>query len=348
METATHTIHNHPFRYSLSVLACIALLFAFGCGRAPQESVGRKVNEVSPASSEKPELARVRYAIEALRPLHTPMLPPQPGDWITTNDEPGQTFDEYFQSNPVTPQGARRMLYIQPLGEFTETQRRVVNLTADYLSRFYNLNVRVNSDLPVSLVPASERRTTPGVALANPRRPAPEHLQQLRTGYILLDILRPRLPEDAAALIAFTSYDLWPSEDMNYVFGQASLSKRVGVWSLARLGEPEATGDDFRLFLLRTLKIATHETGHMFSMRHCTKYECSMSGTNSLAETDRRPLDVCPECMAKVCWAMSYDPRERYQKLAAFCREQGWNEEQQFFEKSAQLVHPESANAARR
>ena len=34
-----------------------------------------------------------------------------------------------------------------------------------------------------------------------------------------------------------------------------------------------------------------HETGHMFSMRHCTKYECLMSGTNHMGETDRRPLE---------------------------------------------------------
>jgi archaemetzincin len=61
-----------------------------------------------------------------------------------------------------------------------------------------------------------------------------------------------------------------------------------------------------------------HETGHMFGMRHCTKYECLMSGTNHLAETDRRPLDNCPQCMAKVAWAMNYDTVERYKNLAAF------------------------------
>ena len=41
--------------------------------------------------------------------------------------------------------------------------------------------------------------------------------------------------------------------------------------------------------------VIAHETGHMFSMRHCTKYECLMSGTNHLNETDRRPIDACPE-----------------------------------------------------
>jgi archaemetzincin len=56
----------------------------------------------------------------------------------------------------------------------------------------------------------------------------------------------------------------------------------------------------------------------MFSMHICTKYECLMSGTNSLAETDRRPIDVCPECMAKIAWLSKIDPETRYKHLADF------------------------------
>lgn len=69
-----------------------------------------------------------------------------------------------------------------------------------------------------------------------------------------------------------------------------------------------------------------HETGHMFTMLHCTKYECLMSGSNHLGETDRRPVDVCPECMAKIAWAMKYQPNERYRKLSKFWKEQGFAE----------------------
>ncbi|MCA1590457.1 MAG: hypothetical protein LC734_08730, partial [Acidobacteria bacterium] len=60
--------------------------------------------------------------------------------------------------------------------------------------------------------------------------------------------------------------------------------------------------------------------GHMFGIRHCTKYECVMSGTNHLGETDRRPLDACPECMAKICWMTKTKPVDRYRKLADFSR----------------------------
>ena len=43
-------------------------------------------------------------------------------------------------------------------------------------------------------------------------------------------------------MISFTSTDLWPGEDWNFVFGQASFEKPVGVWSLHRLGDPAAGG----------------------------------------------------------------------------------------------------------
>ena len=140
------------------------------------------------------------------------------------------------------------------------------------------------------------------------------------------------MPSDAAAVIALTNEDLFPEDTTNYVFGQASLENRVGVWSLERLGQ----NADYDTFLRRTLKIAAHETGHMFSMKHCTKYECVMSGTNYLGETDSRPIDACPECMAKICWLSNTSPKDRYDRLAAFCRKYGMTKEaEDFTRKSA-------------
>lgn len=76
----------------------------------------------------------------------------------------------------------------------------------------------------------------------------------------------------------------------------------------------------------------------MFSLKHCTKYECNMNGINHINELDRHPLDVCPECMSKICWATDCHPRGRYEKLAAFCEEQGFVREQVFFEREAEAV----------
>jgi len=86
--------------------------------------------------------------------------------------------------------------------------------------------------------------------------------------------------------------------------------------------------------LLRTLKIAVHETGHMFSMENCTSFNCVMAGANSLAEADRHPLWVCPECLAKVSWATRADPVDRYRKLGQFALQHGLQAEAAFFERS--------------
>jgi archaemetzincin len=309
-------------RATLSALLLLAALAAADCRTPTKQPVARHTQPPAPSSPEG-----LRAAIEKLRPLHKVMGPPQPGDWLDTFKEPGQTFDEYLQSNPTRPEGERRVLYVQPLGHFTPAQTRVVALAADYMSRFFSLPVRVREPAPLDKVPRRALRDSP---VGGGR--------QIQAGYVMMEVLRPTLPADAAALIGFTSSDLFPDETMNYVFGQANLKERVGVWSLYWLGRPDADEVNFKFTLLRTLKIAAHETGHMFSIQHCTKYECVMNGTNSLNETDRGPLDACPECTAKLCWAAGADPRERYARLAEFCAQHGLTAERQFFQDSVRAL----------
>ncbi len=233
------------------------------------------------------------------------------GDWLETQHEAGETFDEYIASNPTLPTPERRTIYIQPIGTFDRGQIRVVQLAAEYIAAFYNLPVKINAAMRLGPVPKGKQR-----------RIEWKNNLQIRTSYFLEDVLPDLLPNDAAALIAFTNYDLYPGDTWAFVFGQATFSERVGVYSLYRLrGSDGRAGSD--LFLDRTLKLAVHEVGHMFSMKHCVKFECLMSGTNHLDETDRRPLDNCPECTAKAAWAMRYDLVERYRALAAFWQKMG-------------------------
>lgn len=56
-----------------------------------------------------------------------------------------------------------------------------------------------------------------------------------------------------------------------------------------------------------------------------------MNGSNSLAETDRQPLHLCPDCLGKLAWNRGLDVRRRYERLAGFLAahgladEAGWN-----------------------
>lgn len=293
-------------------------------------SCGREVDNSAPNPTARPEtrtdLRAIRTAMTKVEPFFKPMGKPKGFDWLASHREPGQTFDEYLDSNPTKPTKERQTIYVLPLGKFTEEQKKVIEVTAGYLAVFY--------DLPVKQMPPQ--------AIKHPLSPTDSRkvrytaVEQIRTGYLMESVLKPQLPKDAAALIAFTSSDLFPDETMNFVFGQASMEDRVGVWSLYRLDD----NADEATFLRRTLKIAAHETGHMFSIRHCTKYECVMSGTNYLEETDRRPIDACPECMAKVCWLSGISPTDRYRKLAEFCKKNGLTKEADEFEKKVQAVSP--------
>ena len=310
--------------WKLKAALILLIVLPVGCNADNGSAEDPKVNEETKASPTPQEL---RPVIEKLRPLHTKLGKPGPGDWLTSHPEPGQTFDEYLECRPVRPRGKRHVIYIQPLGEFNETQRKIIDLTADFMGRYFNVPVEICKDVSLSVIPAKARRRHPTWGM-----------KQILSTYVLHDLLRPRLPYDAAAYIAFTTSDLWPGEGWNFVFGQASLRERVGVWSIHRNGDPDESDAAFRLCLLRTMKTATHETGHMFSLRHCTAYECNMCGSNHRAESDRRPIALCPECLAKVCWSAAVDPIERYRSLAEFCKENGLEDEAAFCEKSIEAL----------
>ena len=195
------------------------------------------------------------------------------------------------------------------------------------MARYFALETRMLPDIPATAVPDKARRKHPTWKV-----------DQILSTYVLEKVLAPRLPQDAVAYIAFTGSDLWPGEGWNFVFGQASLSDRVGVWSFHRFGDPGESDEAFHYCLRRTMALASHETGHMFSMAHCTLFECNMCGSNHLEEADRRPIWLCPHCLAKLCWVTKTDAREHLQRLAAFYKATGFAKEQEFCEKSLSAI----------
>jgi archaemetzincin len=276
-----------------------------------------------PAPRPGTDLADVRALISALDPLHRPFGAVAPGDWIESHPEPGQSFAEWRAAFPRTALGQRHVVYIQPLGGFTRAETRVVELTAALEGIAFGLPVEVLPALPIDGFPARARRVHPVWGG-----------EQLLTSYILEEILVPRLPDDAAVLLAFTAADLWPGEGWNFVFGQATLRDRVGVWSIARNGRLDGSDEEVRTVLRRTFKTAVHETGHMFTMEHCTAYDCGMCGVNSLEEADRRPIWFCPECEAKILRATGVDPVWRFGALSCFFRRLGMEAEAAHYARS--------------
>ena len=155
------------------------------------------------------------------------------------------------------------------------------------------------------------------------------------TGYILHEVLEPERPADALAYLALTASDLWPGKGWNFVFGQANLRQRTGVWSIYRNGDPD---QDFPLSLRRTLGTSSHEFCHVLTMRHCTAFRCLMNGSNHQEERDARPLHLCPVCLCKLCWNLQVDPAEQCRKLKEFYVESGLADDVAWCDRAAELL----------
>ncbi|MDD3627166.1 MAG: archaemetzincin [bacterium] len=259
-----------------------------------------------------------------ITPLHEKIKTPGPTDWLAKHEEPGQTFEEYLKCKPILPDKKRNIIYVSILGDISEDERELILKTVEFIEIYFNLPVKMAREITLEEIPETHRRKSPV-----------DGTLQISTEYIMNEILKKELPKDASVYTAITKIGLWPGEDgWNFVHGMASLYERVAINTFNGYGKAKENGKINNNFFLRILKTSTHEIGHMFSIQHCIKYQCNMCGSNHINETDQKPLWLCPECMAKVCWLTRTIPKDRYKKLMGFCQKYGLTEEYQFYKKS--------------
>ncbi len=272
----------------------------------PIPSAGQRLRAVGAGATLSPELDAAVNLHDSFEPIRAP----EAGDWLAEHPESGQTYAQFVASRPNRPTAERRTIYFLPLGEFKPGLSPSMAVLRSYAGAFYQLPVRVLPAVAVSDIRVTTRKNE----LSGKR-------QLLSTD--ILSALKKRLPEDAYCLIALTQVDLYPEPSWNFVFGQASLRDRVGVYSFARY-HPSFYGDDSdgdearELVLRRSLKVMVHELGHMFGIHHCVWFQCVMDGSNSLAETDHQPLHLCPVELHKLVHSIGFSVLDRYRALRAF------------------------------
>ena len=242
-----------------------------------------------------------------------PMPESSPGEWLHEFDEPGQTFEQYKASDPVRPTEDRGVLAFLPTGPFTDPERELALAAVEFAGIWFQLPVRV---LPDQALPRELWQRSRNFHFAE------REVTQYRTDWFLDHLLPEKRPNDAVCLTGVTMGDLYPSPDWNFVFGMGSFRRRVAVYSLARFynsfyGKKD-TEESLRRTLRRSAALVTHELGHCFGLRHCIYYRCNMTGSNSLAESDRQPLHLCPVCLKKLTWNRGFDPIRRYEGLLDF------------------------------
>jgi archaemetzincin len=130
---------------------------------------------------------------------------------------------------------------------------------------------------------------TAGIPLSssayNARRQQYHSTQILQT---LADLKR----QDWERTLGVVDVDLYVPE-LNFVFGEADMKRRVAVFSLARLQPPGSTEYSKALFIKRAATEGVHELGHTYGLSHCDNSHCVMWFSNTLAETDRKGLAFC-------------------------------------------------------
>ena len=257
-----------------------------------------------------------------------PLPAPSQNDWLTVHPERGQPFEEFVQSQPSKPDGVRNTICLQPLEDFASENAPPLEELARFASAFFALPVHTLS--PALL---SEQQIT---SRTNPHS---GQLQLLTRD--VLGSLRRTMAASAFCTVAITMRDLYPSPSWNFVFGEASLSERVGVFSFARY-DPAfygiRTSDRAAVMLRRSCKVLAHETSHMFGIQHCILFNCLMNGSNHLDESDRRPLHLCPVDLRKLHHSVGFDITKRYGDLFSFARRAGFNDEARWIEQR-QRVH---------
>jgi len=270
------------------------------------------------STDELPPLLRRAFTPDAdFRPIPGP----GPNDWLTAHPEPGQTFSDFKRSLPNRPGSLRRVLYLQPLGEFPSQRSPSLETLREFAAIYFQMKARALPPTPVTNQTFTTR--------LNPYT----RNRQILTEDVLR-FLTKQLPEDAFCLLAITMEDLYPDPSWNFVFGQASLRERAGVYSFARY-DPAFSGerrtrDYTSLLLRRSGKVLVHETAHMFGLAHCIYFDCVMNGSNHLGESDRRPLHLCPVCLRKLQWSIGFEVVKRYEALRQFYRTAGFADEEKW------------------
>ncbi len=203
----------------------------------------------------------------------------------------GETVPEYLSDRYNRPSQRRSRIIIQPMGPWPVGVSG--SALEDFLSAFLQVPVQL-AESPITTLP-----------LRQGGKISAERLQQ--------QLLR-EIPGNAFAVLGLLNEDIY-SEDSGptrLLFGQGHYVNRTGVASLARLQTA-----DLQLLHHRAFKLTAHELLHTFGMKHCNYFRCLMNSSGTVAQSDRRPLALCPVCLRKLQKNVGFDPMDRYRAVAS-------------------------------
>lgn len=205
--------------------------------------------------------------------------------------------------------------YLRPFGDVLSGRPVLLERLLAYAEAFFGLSARALPALP----PYEETRV-------------PESGRCDATRWV--ERMAEDVPADARVYLGVTDADL-SSRGVRFVFGESSLTKRRGVFSLKRCGTPDPA-----LFLRRALKLMSHEAGHILGIEHCQDVDCLMRASASMRDHDRNPARLCESDLARLSGATGVDPLSRYRRLETFYRGAGLEDEAAWTRERLNLLVP--------
>jgi len=325
----------------MKILAVISLVISIGVSLVlfifnPVSLIAKSFTPPGPKERQK-AIGDTSGLADTLRELlepdsvFEPIPAPDPHDWLAKHAEKGQTYDQYVHSQPNRPDAHHAILTLQPVGTFAKDKSPSLDLLKECAEIFFSMETQVLT--PIDL---KQQKVTTRI---NPHTKN----RQILTGDVL-NLLKSRPTKKSFATLAVTMEDMYPDPKWNFVFGEASLRARVGVFSFARY-DPAFYGEkrdkNYELILFRrSAKVLVHEVGHMFGITHCIYFKCIMNGSNHLAESDSRHIHLCPVCLRKLQWNIQFDSVDRFRKLHKFYKKVGMQTEADWIEKRLKKINP--------
>jgi archaemetzincin len=175
----------------------------------------------------------------------------------------------------ATSGGVRPRLYLQAMGD--QLPKQDVAFVKLALEAFYALEVVTLAPMPLP----------PDAWYAQRQRYRAE---------VLLEHLATRLPADGKRILGLTGVDISTTKgdvaDWG-ILGLATVDGSACVLSAFRTARGAQGPQGARV---RLGKVAVHELGHTFGLRHCPTWGCLMEDARGTVATTDRERDLCPIC----------------------------------------------------
>lgn len=112
----------------------------------------------------------------------------------------------------------------------------------------------------------------------------------------MINYFSENLPSEIEKLLFLTTDNLYSPVFASY-FGEAQFNGRVGIVSTYLLQED--LGNDYSsnvILLSRFGKVAIHESGHLFGLKHCEDINCVMKLSGRTVDLDMKSPGFCASC----------------------------------------------------